>query len=138
MKHHTLQVIGGKTEDDLLAWANSLVNKTKINSFKDKSLSNSLFFIDIMSAMEPRAVDWDLVLKEDTPEAIENNAKYAISIARKLGACIFIVWEDIKDVKPRMLMTFVAGLYDVYLLENKLKTEKSKFKTGEQNLGFDS
>jgi plastin-1 len=138
MRHHTLQVLGGKTEDDLLKWANEMVNKNpKITTFKDKSLSNSLFFIDLMHVMEPRAVDWDIVMKEDTPEAIENNAKYAMSIARKLGACIFIVWEDIKDVKPRMLMTFVAGLYDVYLLESKLKHEKSKFKTGEHNLGFD-
>jgi plastin-1 len=138
MKHHTLQVLGGKTEDDLLKWANDIINKNpRIATFKDKSLSNSLFFIDVMAGMEPRAVDWELVIKEDTPEAIENNAKYAISIARKLGASIFIVWEDIKEVKPRMLMTFVAGLYDVYLLENKLKTEKSKFKTGEQNIGLD-
>lgn len=138
MKHHTLQVLGGKTEDDLLKWANEIVNKDpKIKTLKDKSLANSLFLIELMSAIEPRAVDWDLIMKDDTPEALENNAKYALSIARKLGACIFIVWEDIKEVKPRMLMTFIAGLYDVYLLESKLKHEKSKFKqANDMNIGL--
>jgi hypothetical protein len=59
---------------------------------------------------------------------LENNAKYAISIARKLGASIFLVWEDIKEVKYRMLMTFAAALYEVYLLEMKYKAEKNKIK----------
>jgi plastin-1 len=31
------------------------------------------------------------------------NAKYAISIARKLGATIFVLPEDIVEVKPKMV-----------------------------------
>jgi hypothetical protein len=64
------------------------------------------------------------------------NAKYAISIARKLGASIFLTWEDIKEVKSKMLMTFLAGLYDVFVLESKNKNKNK----GQQdvNLGFDS
>jgi hypothetical protein len=65
---------------------------------------------------------------DGSAEAIENNAKYAISIARKLGATIFLVWEDIKEVKSKMLMTFVAGLFDVYQLEQKLKENKNLVK----------
>ena len=100
MKHHTLKVLGNKTEDDLVKWANETVDKEpKIGSFKDKSLKNSLFFIQLMAVIEPRAINWDLVVQDkDDNESLENNAKYAISIARKLGASIFIVWEDIKDV----------------------------------------
>jgi len=141
MKSHTLQVLGNKSEDELLKWANDIINKDpKVGSFKDKTLKNSLFFIELMTKIEPRAVDWDIVMKDETDEAYENNAKYAISIARKLGACIFLVWEDIKEVKSKMLMTFVAGLYDVYLLESKMKTEKNKIKQqekGEINIGLD-
>jgi plastin-1 len=55
---------------------------------------------------------------------MQSNGRYAISIARKLGATIFLVWEDIKDVKSKMLMTFVAGLFDVHQLESKLKSSK--------------
>jgi len=38
------------------------------------------------------------------------NAKYAISVARRLGATCFLVWEDIRDCKPGMLMTFIGSL----------------------------
>jgi plastin-1 len=127
MKHHTLKVLGGKTEDDLVKWANDMVITTKITGFRDKILKNSLFFIDLMNSIESRAINWDLVIKDkEDDESLENNAKYCISIARRLGASIFIVWEDIKEVKPKMIMTFVAGLYDVYLLSTQLKDAKDK------------
>lgn len=38
-------------------------------------------------------------------------AKLAISIARKLGALIFLVPEDIVEVRPRLLLTFVGALW---------------------------
>jgi len=137
MRAHTLQVIGNKTEDDLLVWANDLVGVDKITSFKDKTLKTSLFFINLEAAIEPRAINWDLVIKDsESDEALENNAKYASSIARKLGASIFLTWEDIKEVKSKMLMTFVAALYDVYNLEQKYKNEKNKIKDAEDKLNI--
>lgn len=36
-------------------------------------------------------------------------AKLAISIARKLGSLIFVVAEDIVDVRPRLILTFTAA-----------------------------
>ena len=36
------------------------------------------------------------------------NAKYVISCARKLGCLVFLLHEDIVDVKPKMLLVFVA------------------------------
>ena len=41
------------------------------------------------------------------------NAKYALSVARGLGALIFVVWEDITEVKSKLLLTFLASIYDV-------------------------
>lgn len=38
------------------------------------------------------------------------NAKYVISVARKLGALVFLTWEDITDVRQKMLMYLVASL----------------------------
>ena len=38
------------------------------------------------------------------------NAKYAISVARRAGATIFLLWEDIVEVKQKMLITFVGAL----------------------------
>ena len=115
MRKHTLQVIGDKTEEELLNWANSRIpEEYKINTLKDKSLKNSLFFIEVMKSIEPRVINWDIVIKDrDDDESRENNAKYAISIARKLGATVFMTWEDITEVKEKMLLTFLASIYDV-------------------------
>lgn len=62
MRCHTLQVIGGKTEEDLLAWGNHMAGSDpKITSLRDAQLKSSLWFIKIMSAIESRAVNWELV-----------------------------------------------------------------------------
>ena len=67
-----------------------------------------------MKSIEPRSINWDIVVADkDDDESRQNNAKYALSIARKLGATVFIVWEDIAEVKHRLLLTFLASLYQV-------------------------
>ena len=38
------------------------------------------------------------------------NAKYAISMARKIGSRIYALPEDITEVKPKMVMTVFACL----------------------------
>lgn len=37
--------------------------ETKVTSFQNKDLKDSLFFINLMSKMEPRVIDWEIVLK---------------------------------------------------------------------------
>ena len=115
MKEHSLQVIGNKTEEELLAWGNEKTDeKYKVKSLKDKSLSNSLFFIYIMKSIEPRSINWDIVVQDkDDDESKQNNAKYCLSIARKLGATVFLTWEDLSEVKHKLLLTFLASLYQV-------------------------
>jgi len=115
MRAHSLQIIGNQTEEGLIAWGNSLVeDQYKIKNLKDKRLGNSLYFIHIMKSIEPRAIDWDIVITDrDDEEAKTNNAKYALSIARKLGATVFLVWEDIAEVKSKLILTFLASIYDV-------------------------
>ena len=67
-----------------------------------------------MKSIEPRSINWEIVVTDkDDDESKENNAKYAISIARKLGATVFLVWEDITEVKSKLLLTFLASLFDV-------------------------
>ena len=115
MRAHSLQVIGNKTEEELVAWGNERVDdEYKVKSLKDKRLANSLFFIHIMNSIESRSVNWDIVVTDkDDEESRQNNAKYAISIARKLGATVFLVWEDIAEVKSKLLLTLLASLYEV-------------------------
>lgn len=49
------------------------------------------------------------------------NAKYAISMARKIGARVYALPEDIVEVKHRMVMTVFACLMtrDVMMKKNK-------------------
>lgn len=44
------------------------------------------------------------------PQEKLTNAKYAISIARKIGARIYALPEDIAEVKQKMVMTVFACL----------------------------
>ena len=79
-----------------------------MRNFSDKSLCNSLFLIDLLAAVEPRAVDRKLVTRGSFDKERELNAKYAISAARKLGCSLFCTWEDLVDVRPKMLLSFIA------------------------------
>ncbi|KAK9142385.1 hypothetical protein Syun_011785 [Stephania yunnanensis] len=55
------------TDADILNWANNKVKSTgrnsQMDSFKDKSLSDGVFFLELLSAMEPRVVNWSVVTK---------------------------------------------------------------------------
>lgn len=67
-------------------------------------MGDGLFLINLCKGIEPRAVNDDIVIAleegndEQNEEAKKNNAKYVISIARKLGAIIFCIWENIVNV----------------------------------------
>ncbi|CAL0302820.1 unnamed protein product [Lupinus luteus] len=90
------------TDVDILQWANSKVSNSGsqscMNSFKDKSLSDRIFFRELLSSVQPRAVNWNLVTKGVTDQEKKMNATYIISIARKLGCSIFLLPEDITEV----------------------------------------
>jgi len=101
-------------DDDILRWANEKVQKagrpTRMESFKDASLRTGVFLCDLCYAVAPKSVNMDLVTPGETPEDAEMNAKYAISVARKLGATLFLLWEDVVEVQPKMILTFVGGM----------------------------
>lgn len=83
---------------------------SNIESFKDKSLSSGLFFLELLSAVEPRVVNWNLVTKGESDEEKKLNATYIISVARKLGCSIFLLPEDIIEVNQKMILTLTASI----------------------------
>uniref|UniRef100_A0A8C6XP03 Plastin 1 n=2 Tax=Elapinae TaxID=42168 RepID=A0A8C6XP03_NAJNA len=130
MRRYTLNVLSdlgerGKVNDEtIIKWVNQTLanaNKTtSISSFKDQSISTSLPVLDLIDAIAPKAVRPEMVKREDlTPADKLNNAKYAISIARKIGACIYALPDDLVEVKPKMVMTVFACLMGRGL--NKIK-----------------
>ncbi|KAL1091782.1 hypothetical protein V6Z11_D07G181000 [Gossypium hirsutum] len=102
------------TDVDILRWANTKVSnsgsQSRMDSFKDKSLSDGIFFLELLSAVQPRSVNWSLVTKGVTDEQKKMNATYIISIARKLGCSIFLLPEDIIEVNQKMMLTLTASI----------------------------
>lgn len=99
MRFHVLKFIsevqqkkfGNKevTDQDLIEWANQKVRSVgkthTIDSFKDKSLSTGLFFIDLLYSIDGKVIDETLLTEGTNAEDAILNARYAISIARKCG-----------------------------------------------------
>ncbi|XP_070839234.1 plastin-3-like [Chaetodon trifascialis] len=121
MRRYTLNVLeelgdGQKVNDDIiLKWVNKTLadagKSTKISSFKDKEISSSLAVLELIDAIQPGSISYDLIktgnLSED--DKLEN-AKYAVSMARKIGARVYALPEDLVEVKPKMVMTVFACL----------------------------
>ena len=105
---------GGKelSDTDIIKWANETVRgaggSSSCRDLHDKSISNGRFLIELLAAVEPRCVDHSLVTAGATEEEQKLNAKYAISSARKLGCTVFMLWEDIVEVRPKMVLSFLA------------------------------
>jgi hypothetical protein len=107
---HALQIIGSKTEDDLLAWVSETEPVTKFN---DEKFRNGRLLIQLCAKIEPKVINWDLVYEGKDEQEQADNARYAISVARKLGAIIFCVHDDIVALNKKMILVFVCALYDL-------------------------
>ena len=75
-----------------------------------QALASGRSLLDRLWAGAPRTGDRAQITAGDTPKDRELNAKYAISCARRMGAMVFMLWEDITDVRPKMLLVFFATL----------------------------
>lgn len=99
---------------DMVKWANDMSKKggksSQIRSFKDQSIGNGIFLLDVLNGMKSSYVDYDLVASGRTEDEAYMNAKLAISIARKMGATIWLVPEDICQVRSRLVLSFIGSL----------------------------
>jgi len=136
----TLTALSGNnrpiSDTEILKWANGKVSSHKpgsptIRSFKDSSISTGIWFLNLLDALNPGIVDPSLVQQVDThgdyelkkqngvyihcirtknADKVDNLAKLAISIARKMNALIFLVPEDIVDVRAKLVRVFRHSL----------------------------
>ncbi|KAF2863006.1 hypothetical protein K470DRAFT_242370 [Piedraia hortae CBS 480.64] len=102
------------SDSDMVQWTNGMAakgaNKSQIRSFKDSSLATAIPLLDVLSGMKSSYVDYDLVAPGRTDDEKYQNAKLAISIARKMGATIWLVPEDITSLRSRLIVTFIGSL----------------------------
>lgn len=115
----------GVTDSDIIKWANDKVTgkRPPIRSFKDSSLRTGHFLLELVNALRPGIVDESLLTpgnsgilftpkgsNQSAEEDAKLNALYAISLARKMNATIFLLPEDIVEVKPKMVKS-LDGTY---------------------------
>lgn len=100
-------------ENFIIQWVNSKLasagKKSFIQSFQDPVISDSRVICDLIDAIKPNTIKYD-ELKAGSNEARMDNARYAVSMARKIGARVFALPEDIVEVKQKMVMTIFATL----------------------------
>ena len=72
--------------------------------------------VDLIDAIKPGAIDYSLVAgdaREEARDAREEamaNAKYGISMARRLGARVYALPEDVVEVRPRLASSIIPPL----------------------------
>ncbi|XP_040281380.1 plastin-2 [Bufo bufo] len=121
MRRYTLNILadiggGQKVNDDtIISWVNKTLQQagksTTISGFKDGKISTSMPVLDLIDAIQPGSINYDILKTEDLNDDEKlNNAKYAISMARKIGARVYALPEDLVEVKPKMVMTVFACL----------------------------
>merc|ERR1719391_995244 len=103
-------------ESEIIAWANNKLTEggksSQIKHFQDKTNKTALPIIDLIDAMKTGVIDYAVVKtgsKLDGEDCL-SNAKYAVNMARKIGAPVYALPEDISEVKHKMVMTVYASL----------------------------
>ncbi|KAE8361025.1 calponin homology domain-containing protein [Aspergillus caelatus] len=106
------------TDSEMIRWANDMSRKggrtSSIRNFKDQSIGSGIFLLDVLNGMKSSYVDYEIVTPGRSDEEAYSNAKLSISIARKLGATIWLVPEDICQVRSRLVTTFIGSLMATY------------------------
>ncbi|OUC45072.1 hypothetical protein D917_02039, partial [Trichinella nativa] len=116
MRAYTLTILANctqsgslATEKEILDWVNNRLKESgktlSISGFQDSKISDAKVVIDLIDAIQPGVIQYDLIKSGVTFEEKMDNAKYAISTARKIGAKIYALPEDIVECKPKMVMT---------------------------------
>ena len=88
----------------------------QISSYKDKIIKTALPLLHLVDVIKPGVINWTLIDKEGTKvnsvhhliihlkkklfvQPHHDNAKYCVAIARKIGAPVYALPEDISEVK---------------------------------------
>jgi plastin-3 len=101
-------------EKEIILWVNEkLANAgktTSIRSFQDGSIANGRVVCDLIDSIRPGIINYDVLRDTGAEEDNLANAKYTVSMARKAGAKIYALPEDIAEVNHKMVMTVFACL----------------------------
>ncbi|CAH8526354.1 unnamed protein product [Schistosoma turkestanicum] len=135
--HHNTQHNGNGVfypieETRIIQWANQKLDKagkfskiSTMSGFTDPNLKTSHAVIDLIESIRPNTVDYSLVLPGNTKTEQLTNAEYAITLARRIGATVYAMPEDLIELKHKMIMTIFACLMAVDLKQQHCQTKNS-------------
>ena len=116
MRAYTLAVLTklsgtGKpiADAEIIAWANSILSN-KISGWKDEKIRDSRPVAQIVDHIRPGTIDHANLVVGGSEEDNINNAKYTISSARKIGATVYTLPEDVAEGNAKMILTLFAAL----------------------------
>jgi len=126
MRAYTLSILtqlggGAKIADnEIIEWTNKTLKSagksSSIRSFKDPSISSAIPVLDLVDAVQPGSINYSNVIANPSGDGDKmKNAKYAVSMGRKIGAVIFALPEDLVEVKDKMCLTVFAAIMAVAL-----------------------
>lgn len=149
MRSYTLSVLSTLTqssksevEQEIFVWVNQKLEdagkETRVNSFQDSKIATALPVIDLIDAIKPGVINYEVLQEGGNYEEDLANAKYALSMARRIGARVYALPEDIVEVKPKMVMTVFACLMAKDFVPNMDSRKSSTVSTSSVNLRKDS
>lgn len=80
------------TDDQVLDFVNTQLaagGHDTITSFKDESIATSMPILNLISTIRPDAFRKDMLVPGHTEEERLSNAKYTITVSRKIGAGVY-------------------------------------------------
>jgi len=122
MRAYTLSLLtqlGGEAklkDADIVAWFNQKTGKS-IKTLKDSSIQDSTLIQKILRELDSEVEMADLAPATDYATKMEN-ARYVISIARRMGAVVYTLPEDIVESQPKMVLCLIITLM---VLEKQLQ-----------------
>ncbi|KAA3675291.1 plastin-3 [Paragonimus westermani] len=109
-------------ETEIIDWANEKLRQggkqARISSslgFADPNLATGNLIIDLIDSIRPGSVNYKVVSPGRSKQDQLANCQYAIPLARRIGATVYAVPEDIVELKSKMIMTVFACLMAVDL-----------------------
>ncbi|XP_037938775.1 plastin-3 isoform X2 [Teleopsis dalmanni] len=109
-------------EKEIVQWVNNKLaeagKQSSLKNFNDPAIADGKIVIDLIDSIKEGSINYDLVRTGGTEDDNLANAKYAISMARKIGARVYALPEDITEVKPKMVMTVFACMMALDYIPN--------------------
>jgi len=123
MRKYTLSLLAKLSPDgtpivetEILNWANQRFEEAgkniKVKHFQDPINKDAVPVIELIDSMKSGVIDYSIVKKGQKLSLKDcmSNAKYAITMARRIGAPVYALPEDLTEIKHKMIMTIYASL----------------------------